>query len=81
MRTFFKKLLTSTLFLGSFVSAINAYKSKRPDGVGHRFVKNSGVCETTPGVQQVSGYIDVGKLNMSMVSASVSVLVDLCIIV
>ncbi|KII91592.1 hypothetical protein PLICRDRAFT_38372 [Plicaturopsis crispa FD-325 SS-3] len=29
-----------------------------------RYVKNSGVCETTPGVEQISGYIDVGK-NMS----------------
>ena len=32
-----------------------------------RFVKDSGVCETTPGVGQISGYIDVGT-NMSMVS-------------
>ena len=31
-----------------------------------RYVKNSGVCETTPGVNQLSGYIDVGT-NMSMV--------------
>ncbi|KAG5220603.1 alpha/beta-hydrolase [Salix suchowensis] len=30
-----------------------------------RFIKDSGVCETTPGVGQMSGYIDVGK-NMSM---------------
>jgi len=30
-----------------------------------RYVRNSGVCETTPGVGQVSGYIDVGT-NMSM---------------
>jgi carboxypeptidase C (cathepsin A) len=30
-----------------------------------RYVKNSGICETTPGVEQISGYIDVGK-NMSM---------------
>lgn len=29
------------------------------------FVKNSGVCETTPGVNQYSGYFEVGK-NMSM---------------
>ncbi|KAK8075683.1 Carboxypeptidase s1 [Apiospora hydei] len=29
------------------------------------FVKNSGVCETTPGVNQYSGYLGVGK-NMSM---------------
>ncbi|PBK90716.1 alpha/beta-hydrolase [Armillaria gallica] len=30
-----------------------------------RFVEDSGICETTAGVHQVSGYIDVGK-NMSM---------------
>lgn len=32
-----------------------------------RFVRNSGVCETTEGVGQISGYIDVGT-NMSMVN-------------
>ena len=36
-----------------------------------RFVKNSGVCETTPGVEQISGYIEVGT-NMSMVRLNVS---------
>ena len=35
--------------------------------VSLRFVKDSGVCETTPGVHQISGYVDVGT-NMSMVS-------------
>ncbi|KAI0073558.1 alpha/beta-hydrolase [Panus rudis PR-1116 ss-1] len=25
-----------------------------------RFIANSGVCETTPGVQQMSGYVDIG---------------------
>ncbi|KAI0752467.1 alpha/beta-hydrolase [Daedaleopsis nitida] len=30
-----------------------------------RYVKNSGVCETTPGVDQMSGYIDIGT-NKSM---------------
>ncbi|KAG6380284.1 Alpha/Beta hydrolase protein [Boletus reticuloceps] len=30
-----------------------------------RYVANSGICETTPGVTQYSGYIDVGT-NMSM---------------
>lgn len=34
-----------------------------------RFVKDSGVCETTPGVHQISGYIDVGT-NMSIVSSA-----------
>jgi carboxypeptidase C (cathepsin A) len=30
-----------------------------------RYVTNSGVCETTPGVQQYSGYLSVGQ-NMNM---------------
>ena len=34
------------------------------------YVKNSGVCETTPGVTQYSGYVEVAK-NMSMVSSFV----------
>ena len=34
-----------------------------------RYVNNSGICETTPGVHQVSGYIDIGK-NMSIVSSN-----------
>ena len=48
-----------------FTSAIN------PD-VSLRFVADSGVCETTPGVHQISGYVEVGT-NMSMVSISVKV--------
>lgn len=34
-------------------------------GAEMRFVKNSGVCETTPGVEQMSGYLTVG-LNQHM---------------
>lgn len=26
------------------------------------FVKNSGICETTPGVNQYSGYVSVGRM-------------------
>ncbi|KAK8121809.1 carboxypeptidase S1 [Apiospora sp. TS-2023a] len=37
----------------------------RDTGSKMSFVKNSGVCETTPGVNQYSGYLEVGK-NMSM---------------
>lgn len=33
---------------------------------GIRYVKNSGICETTPNITQISGYIDV-ETNMSMV--------------
>ncbi|KAG8874820.1 hypothetical protein FRB97_005638 [Tulasnella sp. 331] len=30
-------------------------------GASLRFVENSGICETTPGVHAVSGYIDIGN--------------------
>ncbi|KAG2123140.1 Alpha/Beta hydrolase protein [Suillus cothurnatus] len=40
-------------------------RSKAHNATGIRYVKNSGICETTPNVTQISGYIDVGK-NMSM---------------
>lgn len=36
-------------------------------GAQLRFVNNSGICETTPGVNQISGYLSVGT-NMNMVS-------------
>jgi hypothetical protein len=41
-------------------------RSNVHNATGIRYVKNSGICETTPGVTQISGYIDVGT-NMSMV--------------
>lgn len=34
-------------------------------GAKVEFVKNSGICETTPGVNQYSGYFSVGD-NMNM---------------
>jgi hypothetical protein len=51
-----------------------SYIEKR-DGVDHHvfeheatgsiidFVKNSGICETTPGVNQYSGYFSVGSMS------------------
>ena len=45
------------------------FKSAVQSDVGLRFVQNSGVCETTPGVNQMSGYIDFGS-DMSMVRIS-----------
>lgn len=42
------------------------FESSKFEG-GLRFVENSGVCETTPGVHTVSGYIDIAK-NQSLVS-------------
>lgn len=37
----------------------------RATGAKLEFVKNSGICETTPGVNQYSGYLSVGE-NMNM---------------
>ena len=48
------------------------FMSTNNPNVSISFVTNSGVCETTPGVQQISGYLDVGK-NMSMVCISFTV--------
>ena len=45
------------------------FTSEKNPNVSIRFVTNSGVCETTPGVHQISGYLEVGK-NMSMASIS-----------
>jgi hypothetical protein len=42
------------------------FSSKLQNNVNLRYVKNSGICETTPGVHTVSGYINVGT-GMSMV--------------
>ncbi|KAJ7839848.1 hypothetical protein B0H14DRAFT_3140636 [Mycena olivaceomarginata] len=42
--------------------------SPRPgmsDDVSLRFVNNSGICETAPGVHQMSGYVDIGT-NMAI---------------
>lgn len=44
-----------------------AFRSQAQNDTSLRYVTNSGICETTPGVTQYSGYIDVGT-NMSMVS-------------
>jgi len=41
-------------------------QSSAHNATGIRYVKNSGICETTPNVTQISGYIDIGS-NMSMV--------------
>lgn len=31
-----------------------------------RYVKNSGICETTPGVNQYSGYADIGEYHFKV---------------
>lgn len=45
------------------------FRSRIQSDTSLRYIANSGICETTPGVDQYSGYIDVGT-NMSMVSIS-----------
>jgi len=37
-----------------------------------RYVSDSEICETTPGVHQVSGYVDIGK-NMSIVCVTCNI--------
>lgn len=37
----------------------NVFK-RAGDTASLSYVKNSGICETTPGVDQYSGYLDVG---------------------
>ena len=73
---FFSKLLTlGGLFAGIAAASpttlaptpMHEFKSQVQPDVNLRFVKNSGVCETTPGVNQMSGYVDIDT-NMSMVS-------------
>lgn len=68
-----------TLLLGAFACTLarsaslpvtprnpTVFSSQIHKDVNISFVSDSGVCETTPGVHQMSGYITVGK-NMSMV--------------
>ena len=69
--SFSTHFLSFVLSLGYSVAlpTSGVFQSKRNHNTGIRYVQNSGVCETTPGVGQVSGYIDIGT-NMSMVSFS-----------
>lgn len=57
-------------------NALTRFASTNNPDINLRFVSDSGVCETTPGVHQMSGYIDVGT-NMSMVREPVSCLYTL----
>ena len=60
--------LVDTTTIKTSVENRNVFASRNlADNTTLRYVKDSGVCETTPGVGQISGYIDVG-MNMSMVS-------------
>ena len=60
-------LFSAILAAPSVLQPYNVFTSQIQEDVKLRFIKNSGVCETTPGVLQMSGYIDIGT-NMSMVS-------------
>ncbi|KAF8639214.1 hypothetical protein AX17_001699 [Amanita inopinata Kibby_2008] len=43
------------------ISKKTTFTSTLLPGQGLRYVSDSGVCETTPGVHQMSGYIDLGQ--------------------
>ena len=60
-------LFSAVLGAPSILQPYNVFTSQIQEDVKLRFIKNSGVCETAPGVLQMSGYIDIGT-NMSMVS-------------
>lgn len=66
-------LFSAVLALGSsllsYATALatkQTFSSRIQEDVTLRFVNNSGICETTPGVHQMSGYVDIGT-GMSMV--------------
>lgn len=77
----FATCLLSTLLASAAVGAPAVLKDKRSiverdgktynvfehaaTGAKLEFVHNSGICETTPGVNQYSGYVSVGQ-NMNM---------------
>ncbi|KAJ7059266.1 alpha/beta-hydrolase [Mycena amicta] len=41
-------------------SLLHKFTSQVQEATTLRFVNNSGICETTPGVHQMSGYVDIG---------------------
>ena len=43
-----------------------SFQSAKQAGVSLRYVCDSGICETTPGVHQASGYVDI-EPNMHLV--------------
>jgi hypothetical protein len=63
----FVSLVTSVVRASPLTArSYNVFESQVQNDTKIRFVRDSGVCETTPGVHQISGYIDVGT-NMSIV--------------
>ncbi|KAJ6552198.1 alpha/beta-hydrolase [Mycena vulgaris] len=65
-------LISALLALGSALltcatplAVKHKFTSEIQKDVALRFVNNSGICETTSGVHQMSGYVDIGT-NMSM---------------
>ncbi|CAL1710317.1 unnamed protein product [Somion occarium] len=61
----FVSLAFSSPVDSSSIPQLQEFTSQIQQDVKLRFVENSGVCETTPGVNQMSGYIDIGT-NQSM---------------
>ena len=70
LRTVLSSSIVSFLALGSVSSTSltgqSIFESQNLPNHTLRYVNDSGICETTPGVHQVSGYLDVGH-NQSMV--------------
>ncbi|KAJ7111483.1 alpha/beta-hydrolase [Mycena epipterygia] len=56
---------SSLLSCATPVVVKHKFSSRIQEDVTLRFVNNSGICETTPGVHQMSGYVDIGT-GMSM---------------
>jgi carboxypeptidase D len=81
MRSFTSLLATAFAFFGCTTAAPTTTHDRRSiveragvvynvfehaaTGAKIEFVNNSGICETTPGVNQYSGYLSVGE-NMNM---------------
>lgn len=47
----------------SFIEAVHSFIPRASTNGKLKYVKDSGICETVPGVGQYSGYIDVGNEN------------------
>ncbi|KAJ7291483.1 alpha/beta-hydrolase [Mycena rebaudengoi] len=68
MLLFTAAVLAWSLFCYAYpvqVDLKSKFTSKLQPDLTLRFVNNSGICETTPGVHQMSGYVGIGE-NMSM---------------
>jgi hypothetical protein len=61
-------VLWLSLCAGSGLTSRHTFRSAAVTDSSLTYVKDSGICETTPGVGQMSGYINIAS-NASMVRA------------